>query len=71
MMLITILMVCVIIPKTLFEQLRLTLEHRVLVVVLPILENLTITFDSNMPHACFVKRGDVTYGFSTPLLSHC
>ena len=47
--------------ETLFVQLRLILEHRVLVVVLPILDNLTITFDSNIPRACFVKKGDVTY----------
>ena len=48
MMLITMRILCEIIPKTAFLQLRIILGHRVLVAMLPILEDLTIMFECNM-----------------------
>ena len=66
MMLITMQLLYVIILEAVFVQLRLILQHRILAAVLSILEDLTITFDSSMFRACFVK-GDVAYGLSAPL----
>ena len=57
MMLITMRLLYVIILEAVLVQLRLILEHHILAAVLSILEDSTITFDSSLFRACFVKRG--------------
>ena len=66
-------MLSVLILKTVFVQLRLILEHRILAAVLSIFEDSTITLDSNKSRAFFVKWGMRTYGLSAspPPLTNC
>ena len=47
--------------ETIFVQLLLISGHRLALAVLPILAELTITFESSMSGVCFVNSGDVTY----------